>query len=29
MIEGLDEEDITKKANEAALVIKKKYGVKK
>ena len=29
MIEGLDEEDITKKAKEAAFVIKKKYGVKK
>ena len=29
MIEGLDEEDITKKANEVALVIKKKYGIKK
>ena len=29
MIEGLDEEDITKKANDVALVIKNKYGVKK
>ena len=29
MIEGLDEEDITKKANDVAFVIKKKYGMKK
>ena len=29
MIEGLDEEDITKKANQAALVLTKKYGIKK
>ena len=29
MIKGLDKEDITKKANDVAFVIKKKYGMKK